>query len=97
MFWQVQLSTGNESLGSETSKLLHQTGECVLSLLQLTETFNLKNPWYGILTKRGTPLSKFQIGFLVFMFLSICARFCSHTACSLLVILQGALRKQSFF
>ena len=48
-------------LGSETAKLLHQTGECVLSLLQLMETFNLKNPWYGILAKRGTPLSKFQI------------------------------------
>ena len=64
MFWQVRLSTGNKPLGSETSKLLHQTGECVLSLLQLMETFNLKNPLYGIPTKRGTPLSKFQIGFL---------------------------------
>ena len=31
------------------------------------------------------------------MILSICAQFCSHTACSLLVILQGALWKQSFF
>ena len=31
------------------------------------------------------------------MILSICAQFCSHTACSLLVILQVALQKQSFF
>ena len=49
-------STGNEPLGSETSKLLHQTGECVLSLLLLMETLHLRNPWYGILTKRGNPL-----------------------------------------
>ena len=62
-FWQVGLSTGNEPLGSETSKLLHQTGECVLSLLQLTENFNLKNPWYSILAKRGTPV---KISNLVF-------------------------------
>ena len=58
------MSTGNKPLGSEASKLLHQTGEYVLSLLQLMETFNLKNPWYGILAKRGTPLSKFLIWFL---------------------------------
>ena len=32
-----------------------------------------------------------------FMTLSICTQLCSHTACSLLVILQGALQKQSFF
>ena len=32
-----------------------------------------------------------------FMILYICAQLCSHTACSLLVILQGALWKQSFF
>ena len=63
-FWQVWLSTGNEPLGSETFKLRHQTGECVLSLLQLMESFNLKNPWYGILAKRDTPLSKFLIWFL---------------------------------
>ena len=62
-FWKVCLSTGNEQLWSETSKLLHQTGECVLSLLQLTETFNLKNPWYGILAKRGTPCQNFKFGF----------------------------------
>ena len=48
------------------SKLLHQTGECVLSLLQLTGTLILKNPLHGILAKRGfsTCLSKFQIEFL---------------------------------
>ena len=72
-FWQVRLSTGNEPLGSETSKLLRQIGECVLSLLHLTETFNLKNPWYGILTKRGTPLSKFRIGYLALI--SVAERF----------------------
>ena len=32
-----------------------------------------------------------------FMILSICTQLCSHTACSLLVILQGALQKESFF
>ena len=31
------------------------------------------------------------------MIFSISAQFCSHSACSLLVILQGALQKQSFF
>ena len=47
-----------------------------IGTLQLTETFNLKNPWYGILTKRGTPLSKFQIRFLIdYLFLF-------HTFCS---------------
>ena len=35
-----------------------------MSLLQLVGTFNLKSPWYGILEKRGNPLSKFQIWFL---------------------------------
>ena len=32
-----------------------------------------------------------------FSIFQICAQLCSHTACSLLIILQGALRKQSFF
>ena len=32
-----------------------------------------------------------------FSILSICAQLCSHTVCTLLVILQGALWKQSFF
>ena len=32
-----------------------------------------------------------------FMIFSICTQLCSHIACYLLVILQGALRKQSFF
>ena len=50
-------------LGSETSILLHQMGEYVLSLLQLTGTLYLKNPWYGILAKRGTPCQYFKFGF----------------------------------
>ena len=32
-----------------------------------------------------------------FSIFQICAQLCSHTACSLLIILQGALWKQSFF
>ena len=55
MIWQVRWSTGNKVLGSETSKLLHQTGECVLSLLQLTGTFNLKNPLVWYTSKEGYP------------------------------------------
>ena len=38
-----------------------------------------------------------SVDILFWEIFQFCAQLCSHTACSLLIILQGALRKQSFF